>query len=48
MLELATFHGIHATIVRYKLSQSGIGKAMIDLREGKIKDRYKAMPLTLG
>ena len=41
MLKFAAFHGIGATVQRYKLDVAGIEQAMADLREGKT--RYKGV-----
>ncbi|KAL8817221.1 MAG: hypothetical protein Q9191_008186, partial [Dirinaria sp. TL-2023a] len=35
MLDFAAFHGVRATVQRYKLNLEGIEKAMKELREGK-------------
>ncbi len=39
MLKFAAFHGIGATLQRYRLDEAGIEQAMADLREGKMRYR---------
>ena len=41
MLKFAAFHGIEATLQRYRLDEAGIERALADLREGKM--RYKGV-----
>lgn len=39
MLDFAAFHGVRATVQRYKLNLEGIERAMKELREGKVRHK---------